>query len=103
VAFSSAKVLQLILCIADDDVALRVRKLQLGSAGYEVFVAPSGEAGLKALSRTASIWSSIVSATTEKTSGLEFADRLLPKGGALEVLLDTIACLLGVSQMRRAW
>src|SRR5271169_3048242 len=39
----------LLLCIDDDEVALRVRKLLLGSAGYEVLVAASGEAGLEVL------------------------------------------------------
>jgi CheY-like chemotaxis protein len=38
----------LILCIDDDDVALRVRKLLLGSAGYEVVTASTDEAGLEA-------------------------------------------------------
>ena len=37
----------LILCIDDADIALRVRKLLLGSEGYNVLTADSGEEGLE--------------------------------------------------------
>src|ERR1039457_7202584 len=37
----------LILCIDDADIALRVRKLLLASAGYHVLTASSGEDGLE--------------------------------------------------------
>ena len=36
-----------ILCIDDADIALRVRKLLLGSEGYNVLTANSGEDGLE--------------------------------------------------------
>src|SRR5277367_5668658 len=46
---SSSTVAQppLILCIDDADIALRVRKLLLGSEGYNVLTASSGEDGLE--------------------------------------------------------
>jgi len=121
-ASSSAKVLPLlILCIDDDDVALRVRRLLLGMAGYNVLTASSGEAGLDVLKQNPvdlviadhflsaktgteiaremkefkpKVPILIVSATAEEPSGLEFADGFLPKGEAPEVLLDTISGLL---------
>ncbi len=37
----------LILCVDDAEVALRIRKLLLSSAGYEVLTASSGEEGLE--------------------------------------------------------
>ena len=46
---STAKVLPLILCIDDDDLALRVRRLLLSIAGYNVLTASSGEVGLEVL------------------------------------------------------
>jgi CheY-like chemotaxis protein len=39
--------LPFILCIDDAEVALRVRKLLLASAGYNVLTASSGEEGLE--------------------------------------------------------
>jgi two-component system response regulator CpxR len=111
----------LLLCIDDDEVALRVRKLLLGSAGYEVLVAASGEAGLEVLKENPvnlviadhflsaktgteiaremkelkpNVPILIVSASAEEPSGLEFADGFLPKGEAPDVLLATIARLL---------
>ena len=106
-----------VLCIDDDEVALRVRKLLLGSAGYDVMTASSGEAGLdllrdqpvdlviadhflsaktgteiaremKALKPSVPIL--IVSASPERPPGLEFADGFLPKGEAPAVLLAAV-------------
>jgi CheY-like chemotaxis protein len=121
-ASSSAKTeTRLILCIDDDDVALRVRKLLLSISGYSVLTASSGEAGLEVLrenpvelviadhflsAKTGTeiaremkefkpeVPILIVSASAEKPSGLEFADGFLPKGEPPDVLLDTIARLL---------
>jgi two-component system, OmpR family, response regulator CpxR len=111
----------LILCIDDDQVALRVRKLLLGSAGYEVLVASSGEAGFDMLKHNPvdlviadhflsgktgteiaremkelkpNVPIVIVSASAEKPNGLEFSDGFLPKGEAPDVLLETVAGLL---------
>jgi CheY-like chemotaxis protein len=36
----------LILCIDDDEIVLRIRKLLISGAGYEVMTAESGETGL---------------------------------------------------------
>ncbi len=112
---------RLILCIDDDGVALRVRKLLLCSAGYDVLTASSGEAGLEILKHNPvdlviadhflsaktgteiaremkelkpKVPILIVSATADKPAGLEFAEGFLPKGEAPDVLLDTIARLL---------
>jgi two-component system, OmpR family, response regulator CpxR len=111
----------IILCIDDDDVALRVRKLLLGTAGYDVLAASSGEAGLatfrenpvdvvladhflsdkvgteiakemKQLKPQVPIL--IVSGTAEEPSGLEFVDGFLPKSESPKVLLDALARLL---------
>jgi CheY-like chemotaxis protein len=111
----------LILCIDDADVALRVRKLLLGTEGYNVLTASSGEEGLgiftqnpielviadhfltgksgteiaremKALKPQVPIL--IISAALEKPEGLEFADGFLAKGESPSALLDTIAHLL---------
>jgi DNA-binding response OmpR family regulator len=111
----------LILCIDDDQVALRVRKLLLANAGYEVLLAESAEAGfdllktnpvdlviadhflsaktgteiareMKELKPNVPIL--IVSAATETLSGLEFADSFVAKGEAPGALLETIARLL---------
>ena len=111
----------LLLCIDDDEVALRVRKLLLRSAGYEVLAATSGESGLEVLKENPvdlviadhflsaktgteiaremkelkpKVPILIVSASAEEPSGLEFADGFLPKGEAPDVLLTTIARLL---------
>jgi CheY-like chemotaxis protein len=110
-----------VLCIDDDDIALRVRKLVLGSAGYEVLVATSGEAGLEVFRQNLvhlviadhflsaktgteiaremkqlkpNVPILIVSASADEPAGLEFADGFLPKGDAPDALLATIARLL---------
>jgi CheY-like chemotaxis protein len=120
-ASSSKPEPRLILCIDDDDIALRVRRLLLSIAGYEVLVASSGEAGLEVLKQNPvdlviadhflsaktgteiaremktikpDVPILIVSGTTEKLSGLEFAEGFLCKGEAPDVLLDTVARLL---------
>ncbi len=112
---------RLILCIDDDDIALRVRRLLLSIAGYEVLTASSGEAGLEVLKQNPvdlviadhflsaktgteiaremktlkpGVPILIVSGTADKPSGIEFADGFLSKGEAPDVLLDTIARLL---------
>ncbi len=111
----------LILCIDDADVALRIRKILLGTEGYNVLTASSGEDGLeifrqnpielviadhflsgksgteiaremKALKPEVPIL--IISAALEKPEGLEFADGFLAKCEAPEILLDTIVHLL---------
>jgi CheY-like chemotaxis protein len=113
--------LPLILCIDDADVALRVRKLLLASAGYSVLTASSGEEGLELfkqypvdlviedhfLSDKTGVETAeemkqlksevpilIVSAATEEPAGIEFADGFLSKGEGPDVLLNTIANLL---------
>src|SRR5271165_3680076 len=122
-AFLSNPEKPLVLCIDDDEIALRVRKLLLGTAGYEVLVAASGEAGLEVLRQTPvdlviadhflsaktgteiaremkelkpNVPILIVSASADEPAGLEFADGFLPKGDAPDVLLVTIARLLKV-------
>jgi two-component system, OmpR family, response regulator CpxR len=111
----------LILCIDDDEVALRVRKLLLSSAGYQVLSASSAETGFEILQENAvdlviadhflsdktgteiaremkgvkpQVPILIVSAASEALSGLEFADGFLPKGEAPDALLTTVARLL---------
>jgi len=118
---SPGRDLPLILCIDDADVALRVRKLVLASAGYSVLTAASGEEGLELFKQHAvelviadhflsaktgteiakemkelkpEVPILIVSATAEKPSGIEFADGFLPKGDSPEILLAAIARLL---------
>ena len=113
--------LPLILCIDDENISLRVRKLVLASAGYEVLTASSGEAGLEVLKQNPvdlviadhflsaktgteiaremkelkpEVPILIVSASAEKPSGLEFADGFLPKGEAPDVLLQAVARLV---------
>jgi CheY-like chemotaxis protein len=113
-----------ILCIDDAEIALRVRKLVLTIAGYEVVTAASGEEGLELFKRSAvdlviadhfltgktgtEIASEmktikphvpilIVSAAADTPTGVEFADEFLPKGESPEVLLRTIARLLKTS------
>lgn len=112
----------LILCIDDAEVALRVRKLLLNSAGYDVLTAPSGEEGLELFRQHpvdmviadhflsdksgAEIAADmkrikpkvpilIVSAATEPPKGLEFTDGFLSKGDGPDALLESIASLLG--------
>lgn len=111
----------IILCIDDAEIALRVRKLLLSIAGYEVVTAASGEEGLELFKRDAvdlviadhfltgktgtEIASEmktikphvpilIVSAAADTPEGMEFADGFLPKGESPEALLQTIARLL---------
>ncbi len=118
---STSPALPVILCIDDDDLALRVRKLVLASAGYSVLTASSGELGLELFQQnrvdlvvadhflTAKTGTEIaremkeqkpevpiliVSASAEKPSGLEFADGFLAKGEAPDLLLNTIARLI---------
>ena len=117
----SAPAPALILCIDDADIALRVRKLLLGSEGYNVLTASSGEDGLeifkqnpvelviadhflsgrtgteiaremKALKPEVPIL--ILSAAMEKPEGLEFTDGFLAKGESPNVLLNKITQLL---------
>lgn len=110
-----------ILCIDDAEIALRVRRLVLTIAGYEVVTAASGEAGLELFKQNAvdlviadhfltdktgteiaremkavkpNVPILIVSAAPDTPQGIEFADEFLPKGEAPEVLLQTIARLL---------
>jgi CheY-like chemotaxis protein len=111
----------LILCIDDADIALRVKKLLLASAGYSVLTALSGEDGLELFKQNPvelviadhflsaktgteiaremkelkpEVPILIVSAAAEKPAGLEFADGFLAKGEPADVLLHTIADLL---------
>jgi CheY-like chemotaxis protein len=110
-----------ILCIDDAEIALRVRKLLLTIAGYEVVTAASGEEGLELFKRGAvdlviadhfltdktgtqiagemkaikpHVPILIVSASADTPEGIEFADGFLPKGESPEVLLETIVRLL---------
>ncbi len=110
-----------ILCIDDAEVALRIRKLLLSSAGYEVLTAPSGEEGLELFRQNLvdmviadhflsdktgveiaaemkdikpEVPILIVSAAAEAPKGLEFADGFLSKGEGPDALLDSIARLL---------
>jgi CheY-like chemotaxis protein len=112
---------RLILCIDDSDLALRVRKLLLNSEGYNVLTASSGEEGLEIFKTNAvelvisdhflsgksgtdiaremrelkpQVPILIVSAASEKPTGLEFADGFLAKCQLPSVLLDTVARLL---------
>lgn len=118
---SSVSRLPLILCIDDAEIALRVRKLLLASAGYSVLTASSGEEGLELFKQNAvdlviadhflsdktgaetagemkqlkaDVPILIVSATTDEPGGIEFADGFLSKGEGPDVLLETIANLL---------
>lgn len=111
----------LILCIDDDGISLRVRKLVLTTAGFNVLIANSGEEGLdlfkqnpielviadhflsdktgveiarvmKGLKPHVPIL--ILSAAAEKPPGLEFTDGFLAKGEPPQLVLDAIARLL---------
>jgi CheY-like chemotaxis protein len=111
----------LILCIDDAEIALRVRKLLLTSAGYSVLTASSGEEGLEVFKQSpielviadhfltdktgAEIAKEmkdvkpqvpilIVSAASEEPEGLEFVDGFLSKGEGPDILLESIARLL---------
>ena len=109
------------MCIDDAEVALRVRKLLLASAGYVVLTAASGEEGLEAFRQNqvdlviadhflsnksgAEIAAEmkgmkphvpilIVSAAEEPPAGLEFADGFLSKLDGPDALLERVASLL---------
>ncbi len=111
----------LILCIDDDEISLRVRKLLLASAGLNVLTANSGEDGLELFEQNPielviadhfltdktgieiakemkelkpQVPILILSAAAEKPDGLEFADGFLAKGGSPQMVLNTIAHLL---------
>ncbi len=110
-----------ILCVDDAEIALRVRKLLLTIAGYQVVTAASGEEGLERFKRdpvdlviadhflTAKTGTEIaremkevkpnvpiliVSAAADTPEGIEFADEFLSKGESPEKLLESIARLL---------
>ena len=112
---------QLILCIDDDDISLRVRKFLLANAGFNVLTAKSGEGGfelfkqhpidlviadhslsektgtqiakeMKELKPEVPIL--ILSGAAEEPEGLEFADGFVAKGEPPDVVLNTIARLL---------
>ncbi|MGA9564217.1 MAG: response regulator [Candidatus Korobacteraceae bacterium] len=118
---SSAVAIPLVLCIDDGQVALRVRKLVLTNAGYNVLTADSVEEGLALfkqypvelviadhfLSGTtgtelakvmkklkAEVPILIVSGAMDPPAGLEFTDGFLTKCQPPDVLLDMIARLL---------
>jgi len=118
---STAARLPLILCIDDDEISLRVRKLLLASVGLNVLTANSGEDGLELFKQhpielviadhflsdktgteiaremkelKPEVPILILSAAAEKLDGLEFADGFLAKGEPPQVVLDTIARLL---------
>jgi len=112
----------LLLCIDDAEIALRVRKLLLTNAGYQVLTAESGERGLEIFKENPidlviadhfltdksgveiaqemkelkpEVPILIVSAAAEAPKGLEFSDGFLSKGDGPDALLDAIAGLLG--------
>lgn len=111
----------LILCIDDAEVALRIRKLLLASAGYSVLTADSGEEGLEVFKQNPvelviadhflsdktgteiaiemkqlkpEVPILIVSAAAEAPPGMDFADGFLSKGDGPELLLKRISELL---------
>ena len=110
----------LILCIDDGEIALRVRKLLLDSAGYDVLTANSAEVGFELFKRhsvslviadhylSAKTATEIVREMKElkpavpilifsgamEPPSLEFADDFLSKGQEPKLLLDTIVRLL---------
>jgi CheY-like chemotaxis protein len=111
----------LILCIDDAEIALRVRKLLLTSAGYSVITAASGEEGFELFNQNSvdlviadhflsdktgaeiaremkevkpQVPILIVSAAAEEPNGLEFADAFLSKGEGPDNLLEAISALL---------
>jgi CheY-like chemotaxis protein len=112
---------QVILCIDDAEVALRVRKLLLASVGYVVLTASSGEEGLEIFEQNpvdlviadhflsdksgAEIAAEmkatkpqvpilIVSASEEPPAGLDFADGFLSKLDGPDALLERVSSLL---------
>lgn len=113
----------IILCVDDAEIALRVRKLLLTIAGYDVVTAPSGEEGLEVFKRDAidlviadhflsdktgteiaremktlkpDVPILIVSAAADTPEGIEFADEFVSKGESPEKLLESIARLLKI-------
>ena len=113
-----------ILCVDDAEIALRVRKLLLTIAGYDVVTAPSGEEGLELFKRDAvdlviadhflsdktgteiaremkalkpQVPILIVSAAADTPEGIEFADEFVSKGESPEKLLESIARLLKIN------
>lgn len=117
----------LILCIDDSEIGLRIRKLLLGSEGYNVITANSGEDGLELFKQNPielviadhflsgktgaeiaremkelkpEVPILIISAALEKPDGLELADGFLAKGEPANVQLDTIAHLLAAARRR---
>ena len=111
----------LILCVDDDELALRIRQILLTGAGYLVLNAKSGEVGLELFKKhpielvVADHYLSgktgikiakemkklkpdvpilIFSGAIERPEGLEFATEFLMKSEPPEVLLHTIARLL---------
>jgi CheY-like chemotaxis protein len=111
----------LILCIDDDEVVLRIRKLLVGNAGYDVVTASSGEAGLEAFSQQPvdlvvsdhflsdssgtdiarrmkelkpHVPILIVSGSAEEPASLQYANGFVSKGEPPSVLLDAMARLL---------
>ena len=118
---STAASLPLILCIDDDDIALRVRKLLLASVGFNVLTANSGEDGLELFKQNPielviadhflsdktgagiaremkelkpEVPILILSAALERPDGLEFADGFVAKGEPPRVVFNAIAHLL---------
>lgn len=110
-----------ILCVDDAEVSLRIRKLLLSRAGYEVLTATSGEEGLEIFQKfpvdmviadhfltektgteiaremkalRPGIPILIVSAAAEQPEGIEFADEFVSKGEDPDVLLRIIARML---------
>lgn len=122
---SSSVKLPVILCIDDAEIALRVRKLLLVSAGYTVLTAASGGEGLEVFKQNpvelviadhflsdktgAEIAREmkelkphvpilIVSAAAEAPPDLQFADGFLSKGEGPDTLLEAIAGMLRTHQ-----
>jgi CheY-like chemotaxis protein len=112
-----------ILCVDDAEIALRVRKLLLTIAGYDVVTAQSGEEGLEIFKRDAvdlviadhfltektgteiacemkalkpQVPILLVSAAADTPEGIEFADEFVSKGESPEKLLESIARLLQI-------
>ena len=111
----------LILCIDDSEIGLHIRTLLLGSEGYNVITAKSGEDGLELFKQNPielviadhflsgktggeiaremkelrpEVPILVISAAMERPDGLEFADGFLAKAEPPDILLDTIAHLL---------
>ena len=118
----------LLLCIDDADTALRVKKLLLDNAGYEVVTAQSAEDGLELFKQhqvelviadhflsaktgteiaremkqlKPEVPILIVSAGADEPEGIEFADGFLAKCEPAEVLIATLARMLAASSPRK--